>query len=77
MLRMSVNAAPRAPQIKGVPEEGSARGFFEIERWPSKEDAIAIGGRKRQYEYVRWQDAFFLHAGGGYVDLVTGKKEHE
>ena len=47
MLRMSMNAAPRAAQIKGVPKEGGARGFFEIERWSSEEDAVAIRSGKR------------------------------
>lgn len=73
MLRMGMNAAPRAAQIKGVPEEGRARRFFEIERRSSEEDAIAIRGGKRQHEDVRRQDAFLLHAGRGYVDLIAAK----
>jgi hypothetical protein len=71
---MGVDAAPRAAQIKGVPEERGARGFFEVERWPSEENAIAIRGGKGQHEYVRRQDAFFLHARGSYVDLISGKE---
>lgn len=71
---MSVNAAPRAAQIKGVPEERRARGLFEFERWPSEEDAIAIrSGGKGQHEDVSRLDAFLLHAGGCYVDLISSK----
>lgn len=70
---MSVNAAPGAAQIKGVPEEWRARGLFEVERWPSEEDAIAIRSGKGQHEDVRRLDAFFLHAGGRNVDLISSK----
>jgi len=70
---MSVNAAPGAAQIKGVPEERRARGLFEIERWPSEEDAIAIRSGKGQHEDVRRLDAFFLHAGGRNVDLISSE----
>jgi hypothetical protein len=44
---MGVDTAPRASQIKRVPEEGGTRGLFQIERWPSKEDAMAVawGGK--------------------------------
>lgn len=70
---MSVNAAPGAAQIKGIPEERRARGLFEIERWPSEEDAIAIRSGKGQHEDVRRLDAFFLHAGGRNVDLISSE----
>jgi len=70
---MSVNAAPRAAQIKGVPEERRARGLFELERGPSEEDTIAIRSGKGQHEDVRRLDAFFLHAGWRYVDLISSK----
>jgi hypothetical protein len=68
---MGVNAAPRSTQIERVPEQGSARGFLEIERWSSEEDAITVRSGKGQHEDVRGQDAFFLHARGGYVDLIS------
>jgi hypothetical protein len=68
---MGVNAAPRSTQIERVPEQGGARGFLEIERWSSEEDAIAVRSGKGQHEDVGGQDAFFLHARGGYVDLIS------
>ena len=72
---MGVDTAPRSTQIERVPEEGSARGFFEIERWSSEEDAITLRGGKGQHEDVRGQDAFFLHTRRGYVDLISwGRK---
>ena len=72
---MGVDTAPRSTQIERVPEEGSARGFFEIERWSSEEDAITLRGGKGQHEDVRRQDAFLLHTGRGYVDLISwGRK---
>lgn len=72
---MGVDTAPRSAQIERVPEEGSARGFFEIERWSSEEDAITLRGGKGQHEDVRGQDAFFLHTRRGYVDLISwGRK---
>ena len=74
---MGVDTAPRAAQIKGVPEEGCARRFFEIERWPPEEDAIAIRRGKGQHKDVRRLDAFLLHAGGGYVDLISSKGKME
>lgn len=43
---MRVNTAPRSTQIERIPEQGSARGFLEIERWTSEEDAIAVWGGK-------------------------------
>lgn len=75
MLRVSVNAAPRAAQIKGVPEEWRARGLFEIERWPSEEDAIAIRSGKGEHKDVNRLDALFLHAGGRYVDLISSQDQ--
>jgi hypothetical protein len=72
---MRVDAAPRSAQIERVPEKGSARGFFEIERWSSEEDAITLRGGKGQHEYVRGQDAFLLHARRRDVDLIAwGRK---
>lgn len=69
---MRVDAAPRSAQIERVPEQRGARGFLEIERRPSEEDAIAVrGGGEGQHEDVRGQDAFFLHARGGDVDLIS------
>jgi hypothetical protein len=68
---MGVNTAPRSAQIERVPEQGSARGFLEIERWSSEEDAITVRSGKGQHEDVRRQDAFFLHTRGGYVDLIS------
>jgi hypothetical protein len=68
---MRVDAAPRSAQIERVPEKGSARGFFEIERWSSEEDAITLRGGKGQHEYVRGQDAFLLHARRRDVDLIA------
>jgi hypothetical protein len=66
-----VNTAPRSTQIERVPEQGSARGFLQIERWSSEEDAITVRSGKGQHEDVRGQDAFFLHARGGYIDLIS------
>ena len=77
MLRMGVDAAPRIAQIKGIPEERRARRFFEIERWPSEEDAIAIGSGEGKHKDVRRQDAFFLHAGGRYVDLIAAQRQEK
>src|SRR6266852_2297458 len=68
---MRVDTTPRSMQIERVPEQGSARGFLEIERWSSEEDAIAVRSGKRQHEDVRGQNAFFLHSRGGYVDLIS------
>lgn len=68
---MGVNAAPRSTQIERVPEQGGARGLLEIERWSSEEDAITVRSGKGQHEDVGGQDAFFLHARGGYVDLIS------
>ena len=76
MLGMRVDAAPRVAQIKRVPEEGSAGGFFEIERWPSKEDAITVWGGEGQHKDVRRLDAFFLHPRRSDVHLVSGWKIH-
>ena len=59
---MGVNTTPRSAQIERVPKQGSARGFFEIERWSSEEDAITVRSGEGQHEDVRGQDAFFLHA---------------
>ena len=75
MLRVSVNAAPRATQIKGVPEEWRARGLFEIERRPSEEDAISIRSGKGEHKDVRRLDALFLYAGGRYVDLISSEDQ--
>lgn len=75
MLRVSVNAAPCAAQIKGVPEEWRARGLFEIERWPSEEDAIAIRSGKGEHKDVSRLDALFLHTGGRYVDLISSQDQ--
>ena len=68
---MGVNAAPGSAQIERVPEQGSARGFLEIERRSSEEDAITVRSGEGQHEHVRGLDAFFLHARGGYVDLIS------
>jgi hypothetical protein len=68
---MGVDTTPRSAEIERVPKEGGARGFLEIERWSSEEDAITVWGGKRQHEDVRGQDAFFLHARRGDVDLIS------
>jgi len=68
---MRVDAAPRAAQIKRIPEEGSTGRFFEIERWPSKEDAITMWGGEGQHKDMRRLDAFLLHAGRSDVHLVS------
>jgi hypothetical protein len=68
---MGVDAAPCSAQIERVPEEGSARGFFKIERWSSEEDAITVRGGEGQHEDVRGQDALFLYTRRGYVDLIS------
>jgi hypothetical protein len=72
---MSVNAAPCAAQIKGVPEERCTRRFLETERWSSEEDAIAIWGGKGQHENVRGLNAFLLHTRGGDVDLISARSK--
>lgn len=68
---MGVDTAPCSTQIERVPEEGSARGFFEIERRSSEEDAITVRGGEGQHEDVRGQYALFLHARRGYVDFIS------
>jgi hypothetical protein len=68
---MGVDTAPCSAQIERVPEEGSACGFFEIERWSSEEDAITVRGGEGQHEDVRRQNALFLHARRGYVDFIS------
>lgn len=66
-----MDTAPRASQIKRVPEERRTRGLFQIKRWPSEEDAITARGGKGEDEDVRGQDPLLLYARRSDVDLVS------
>lgn len=69
-----MDAASRIAEVEGVPEEGSAGGFFEAVAGPSQEDAVGVRGgglRVGEDEYVGRFDTFFLDARGGDVDDIA------
>jgi hypothetical protein len=69
-----MDATTCVAQIEGVPEEGSAGGFFEAVAGPSEEDAVGVRGwglRVGENEYVGGFDTFFLDARGGDVDDIA------
>jgi hypothetical protein len=68
-----MDAAARFPQVEGVPKEGCACRFFQIESGTPVEYAVSVWGwlRVGENEDVRGFDAFFLNTGRGDVDDVA------